>query len=153
MPTAIRKVRIEGFKRFDDVEFVLPGHIVVAGPNNSGKTTLLQAIAAWSLALTRWKELNDFQRHGGGYTQGADRETGVLGRAAALLRPAVAEPDVHRRASRSRSTTDGWTLPMKLEADSTEQIYVRPAPVEPADCSRRRAHDGVRAADERARHR
>ena len=69
MPTVIRKVRIEGFKRFDNVEFVLPGHIVVAGPNNSGKTTLLQAIAAWSLALTRWKELNDFQRHGGRYTR------------------------------------------------------------------------------------
>lgn len=69
MPTAIRKVRIEKFKRFDDVEFVLPGHIVVAGPNDSGKTTLLQAIAAWNLALTRWKELNDFQRHGGWYTK------------------------------------------------------------------------------------
>ena len=39
MPTPIRRVRIEGFKRFVDVEFVLPGHIVVAGPNNTGKTT------------------------------------------------------------------------------------------------------------------
>ena len=67
MSTVIRRVLIEGFKRFERVEFVLPGHIVVAGPNNAGKTTLLQAIAAWSLALTRWKELNDFQRHGGAY--------------------------------------------------------------------------------------
>src|SRR5438552_13924161 len=69
LPTAIRRVRIEGFKRFDNVEFVLPGHIVVAGPNNAGKTTLLQAIAAWNLALTRWKELNDFQLHNGHYAR------------------------------------------------------------------------------------
>ena len=42
----IRVVRIRGFKRFDDVEFRLPGHVVLAGPNNTGKTTVLQAIAS-----------------------------------------------------------------------------------------------------------
>jgi len=65
----IRRVRLRRFTRFGDVEFVLPGHVVLAGPNNTGKTTVLQAIAAWSLALGRWKELNDFQRHGGHYTR------------------------------------------------------------------------------------
>ena len=29
MQTVIRRVLIEGFKRFDHVEFVLPGHVVV----------------------------------------------------------------------------------------------------------------------------
>ena len=57
----IRTVRIRGFKRFEEVEFRLPGHVVLAGPNNTGKTTVLQAIASWSLALQRWRELNDFQ--------------------------------------------------------------------------------------------
>src|ERR1022692_3827778 len=63
----IRKVVIRRFKRFDEVSFDLPGHVVLAGPNNMGKTTLLQAIAAWGLALERWKQLNDYQRHGGAY--------------------------------------------------------------------------------------
>ena len=130
MPTAIRKVRIEGFKRFDDVEFVLPGHIVVAGPNNSGKTTLLQAIAAWSLALTRWKELNDFQRHGGRYTRAP------IARQAFSAVPLRSFDLLWRDRAYAGEltvtvTTDGWTLPMKFEADSTEQIYVRPAPVDP----------------------
>ncbi|MES2226538.1 MAG: AAA family ATPase [Pseudomonadota bacterium] len=53
----IRKVTLKNFKRFDDVTFVLPGHLVLAGPNNTGKTTLLQAIAAWSLGLLEWKKL------------------------------------------------------------------------------------------------
>jgi hypothetical protein len=130
VPTAIRKVRIEGFKRFDDVEFVLPGHIVVAGPNNSGKTTLLQAIAAWSLALTRWKQLNDFQRHGGRYTRAP------IARQAFSAVPLRSFDLLWRNRAYAGEltltlTTDGWTLPMKFEADSTEQIYVRPTPVDP----------------------
>lgn len=55
--TMIRKVTLKNFKRFDDVTFVLPGHLVLAGPNNTGKTTLLQAVAAWSLALLEWRKL------------------------------------------------------------------------------------------------
>ena len=47
----IRTVRIRGFKRFGEAVFHLPGHVVLAGPNNTGKTTVLQAIASWSLAL------------------------------------------------------------------------------------------------------
>lgn len=47
----ISKVVIRNFKRFSDETFDLDGHVVVAGPNNSGKTTLLQAVATWSLAL------------------------------------------------------------------------------------------------------
>ena len=130
MPSVIRKVRIEGFKRFDNVEFVLPGHIVVAGPNNSGKTTLLQAIAAWSLALTRWKELNDFQRHGGGYTRAP------IARQAFSAVPLRSFDLLWRNRAYAGEltvtvTSDDWTLPIKFEADSTEQIYVRPAPVDP----------------------
>ena len=47
----ITRVVIRRFKRFDEVAFDIPGHIVLAGPNNTGKTTLLQAIAAWDLAF------------------------------------------------------------------------------------------------------
>ncbi len=53
----IRTVTLKNFKRFDDVTFTLPGHLVLAGPNNTGKTTLLQAIAAWALGLLEWKKL------------------------------------------------------------------------------------------------
>ena len=47
----IERVTIRRFKRFDEVTFDVPGHIVLAGPNNTGKTTMLQAVAAWDLAL------------------------------------------------------------------------------------------------------
>jgi AAA domain len=89
----IRRIVIRRFKRFADVEFVLPDHIVLAGPNNCGKSTVLQAIAAWGLALNHWKQRSDFQRHKGAYSKIpiARQATGqwkcwsrrVLGRAAA----------------------------------------------------------------------
>lgn len=50
----ITKVSIEHFKRFDRQEFDLGTGIVLAGPNNSGKTTLLQAISVWNLGVRRW---------------------------------------------------------------------------------------------------
>jgi predicted ATP-binding protein involved in virulence len=51
----IRRVSIRYFKRFEDITFDLSDHVILAGPNNSGKTTLLQAIVVWNLALQRWK--------------------------------------------------------------------------------------------------
>ena len=63
----IRKVTLKNFKRFEDVTFDLTGHVVLAGPNNTGKTTLLQAIAAWALAHGKWCELNDFNPRRSGY--------------------------------------------------------------------------------------
>ena len=64
----IRKVVLKGFKRFAQTEITLPGHIVLAGPNNTGKTTLLQAIAAWELGFRKWRELGNFNPRRNGYS-------------------------------------------------------------------------------------
>ena len=50
----ITKVTLDGFKRFQSQSFEVNDDVVLAGPNNSGKTTLLQAVAVWNLALQRW---------------------------------------------------------------------------------------------------
>ena len=50
----IERVTVEYFKRYKKQVFDLAEHVVLAGPNNSGKTTLLQAIAVWNLALQKW---------------------------------------------------------------------------------------------------
>lgn len=124
----IERVTIRRFKRFEDVTFSLPGHIVLAGPNNTGKTTMLQAVAAWDLALTRWKQLNDYQRHGGSYAKtpiARQAFSAVPLRAFDLLWN-------ERRYSGSVEieiqSRKGWTVAMELIADSTEQVYVRPKP-------------------------
>ena len=52
----INKVVINHFKKFAQQEFDIPRHLVVVGPNNSGKTTLLQAIGAWAEIAYQWRE-------------------------------------------------------------------------------------------------
>ncbi len=52
----ITKVIVHYLKRFESQEFVLSDHVILAGPNNSGKTTLLQAIMIWNTAMRLWME-------------------------------------------------------------------------------------------------
>jgi hypothetical protein len=133
----IRKVTLRRFKRFDEVAFDIPGHIVLAGPNNTGKTTLLQAIAAWSLALNRWKQLNDFQRHGGGYKKAPIARqafSAVPLRAFDLL---WNERHYQEPVEIEIESAAGWRATIELIPDSTEQIYVRPqSSLDPSDTRR-----------------
>ena len=69
----IRKVVVSNFKKFEQQEFDIPDHLVIAGPNNSGKTTLLQAIAAWSEIAFQWLENNpDLAREDDGNYPGTE---------------------------------------------------------------------------------
>jgi energy-coupling factor transporter ATP-binding protein EcfA2 len=52
----LTKLTIRNFKRFKDVEIELGNPVVFIGPNDSGKTTALQALAMWDIGLTRWRE-------------------------------------------------------------------------------------------------
>jgi predicted ATPase len=121
----ITKVVLKRFKRFDGVTFDLPGHIVLAGPNNTGKTTLLQAVAAWGLALNRWRQLNDYQRHGGAYTK------------APITRQQFSAVPLRRfdllwnerrwdGAIGIEVHIDGRRIAIEFLPDTTEQMFVRP---------------------------
>ena len=134
----IHAIRIRGFKRLGrEVEFRLPGHVVLTGPNNTGKTTVLQAIASWALALRRWRELNDFNpRQGYTYAPIARQAfTAVPLRSFDLM---WTNRLYHRNnpIEIELRHSDGWSLTMELVADSTEQIYVRPTWGAPSDVLR-----------------
>lgn len=124
----IEQVTIRRFKRFQNTTFNLPGHVVLAGPNDSGKTTLLQAIAAFGLALDHWKKLNGFHRRGGGYPKAPIarqafhavplRSFDLLWRNRLHRKGQPAEIEIRKAGSEP--------VIMEFIADSTEQIYVRP---------------------------
>ncbi len=52
----LTKLRVKNFKRLQDVEIELGRAVVFVGPNNSGKTTALQALALWETGLRKWLE-------------------------------------------------------------------------------------------------
>ena len=56
MMRMLTSLRVKNFKRLDDVEVELGQTVVFIGPNNSGKTTALQALALWEIGLRKWIE-------------------------------------------------------------------------------------------------
>ena len=52
----LTKLTIRNFKRFEEVEIELGAPVVFIGPNNSGKTSAMQALALWDIGLKRWNE-------------------------------------------------------------------------------------------------
>ena len=52
----LTKLVIKNFKMFTEAEIELADRVVFIGPNNSGKTSALQAIALWDVGVKRWLE-------------------------------------------------------------------------------------------------
>jgi energy-coupling factor transporter ATP-binding protein EcfA2 len=52
----LTKLICRNFKNFENVEVELSNPVVFIGPNNSGKTTALQALTLWEIGLKRWNE-------------------------------------------------------------------------------------------------
>lgn len=52
----ITKLTIRNFKTLNEVSLDLQSSVVFVGPNNSGKTSALQAIALWDLGMRKWAE-------------------------------------------------------------------------------------------------
>lgn len=52
----LTKLIIRNFKPFEDATIDLGNPVVFVGPNNSGKTSAMQALSLWSLGVKRWSE-------------------------------------------------------------------------------------------------
>ena len=50
----LTRLLIRNFKRFEDADIELGSPAVFIGPNNSGKTAAIQALALWEIGLKRW---------------------------------------------------------------------------------------------------
>ena len=52
----LTRLTVRNFKKLGSIDIELGGAVVFIGPNNSGKTTALQAFALWDVGLRRWNE-------------------------------------------------------------------------------------------------
>jgi AAA15 family ATPase/GTPase len=63
----ITKVVINNFKKLENVEFSLSQSLVIIGTNNSGKSTIFQALCLWEIGVTNYLvalKKNDLDRRG-----------------------------------------------------------------------------------------
>lgn len=52
----LTRLKVKNFKKFAVADIELGQAVVFVGPNNSGKTSALQALALWELGVRRWIE-------------------------------------------------------------------------------------------------
>ena len=143
----LTKLTIRNFKRFEDVELELGNPVVFIGPNNSGKTSALQALALWDIGLKRWNE-----RRSGKKTP--EKRPGVTVNRrdlvalpipdANLLWRALHVRDVRKVGGRQQTsnvridiTVEGvtkdrrWTCGLEFDYANEESFYCRPLRLSP----------------------
>lgn len=137
----LTKVTIRNFKRFDEVVIELGNPVVFIGPNNSGKTTALQALALWDVGLRRWIEKRPGQRpeKRPGVTINRRDLIAIPVPNANLLWRSLHVRDTHRTNGKSETrniriditvegVTEGklWTCGLEFDYANEESFYCRP---------------------------
>lgn len=136
----ITKVALRNFKRFKEETLEMDSHMVLAGQNNSGKTSVIQAIAAWYFALQAWMSSGNREQRAIGIIRKefapvpvqefsqlwTDKSTGwkkdeFEGKTPGSPRPL--EIEVHGNTAEGKD----WSLTMEFKYNNRDQIYARPA--------------------------
>lgn len=146
----LTRIRIRNFKRFDDSDIELGKAVVLIGPNNSGKTTALQALALWDIGLRRWNE----KRKG---KSSPEKRPGVTVNRRDLVSIPVPAANLlwrnlHvRNVSRSEKRTENirvdivvegvthsraWSCGLEFDFANEESFYCRPLRLDPTGASR-----------------
>ncbi len=108
----LTRLVVRNFKRFERIDVELGEAVVLIGPNNSGKTSALQALALWELGLRRWNE-----RRGGEDTP--EKRPGVAINRRDLIAVPVPDSELLWRNRRVQDTgkVDGRRQTLKIRID------------------------------------
>lgn len=138
----LTRLRIRNFKTLADVDIPLGQNVVLIGPNNSGKTSALQALSLWQAGLREWSSRRS-------ETSQAKLRTGVTINRKALTHTPVADArrlwrdlkvKYSQKTNGSKDTKDifldvivdretggkTWSCGFEFYYASTESIYCRP---------------------------
>ena len=138
----LTRLRVRNFKRFEQLDIELGSPVVFFGPNNSGKTTAMQALALWDLGLKRWHDKK------AGRSRSAQRSGVPINRRDLLVLPHPTATQFWRgkrvREGRARidkvvtenirielivngiSLKGSWECGLEFDYANEDQIYCRP---------------------------
>ena len=138
----LTKLTIRNFKRFGEAEVELGNPVVFIGPNNSGKTSAMQALALWNIGLKRWNEKRSGQSAPSkrpGVTVNRRDLLAMPVPSAALLWRGLHTRRISKVGGRQRTdnvridvivegiTTDTpWTCGLEFDYANEESFYCRP---------------------------
>lgn len=149
----LSKLTVRNFKGFAEAEIELGNPVVFIGPNDSGKTSALQALALWDLGLRRWLENR-------GEAASEQRRGVAINRQDLTAVPVPSARQVWRELEVRRTSfevsgkrtenvridvkVDGqsastmWSCGLEFDFANSESIYCRPLRVVPDGSSRMR---------------
>ena len=139
----LTRLTIRNFKLLEEVDVDLGRSVVFVGPNNSGKTSALQALSLWNLGVRRWHE-----RRAGGSSKARDRVGVSINRKDMFAIP-ISEANMLWRGRHVRdvlrengkpstsnvrievvvkgvSAKGPWECGLEFDYANEESIYVRP---------------------------
>ena len=131
----IRRVTIRRFKRFEEEVFPLSDRVVLAGANNSGKSTLLQAIVAWKFGLDQWRRHRSGRRSRvrsgvpvtrDAFTPAPLREMNLLWHNRLVTLGATGRPRLIEIGVEGESALGPWACGVEFQYANPELLYVRP---------------------------
>lgn len=134
----LTKITIRKFKLFEEVEIPLENGVVFIGPNNSGKTSALQALSLWHAGLQKWAD-----RHAPkDVSEIPTKRPGVPVNRLELISLPVAEMDLIWRDRKVRSAPNknvridvivegvsgatAWKCGLEFDYDDSEGLFCRP---------------------------
>jgi ABC-type lipoprotein export system ATPase subunit len=130
----LTKLICRNFKNFEEVEIELGNSVVFIGPNNSGKTTALHALALWEIGLKRW---NEHRRR----RPQAERRRGITVNRRDLISVPVPDAKLLWRNLQVRNVQENvridiivegvtaskqWTCGLEFDYANQESFYCRP---------------------------
>ena len=137
----LTRLRIRNFKLFEDVDIELGERVVFVGPNNSGKTSALQALALWNAGVRRWVERrgsDNIPKTRAGVTLNRRDLIALPIPAANLLWHDLRVREGYRDAGKKKTrnvlveidvdgvdTGRGWTTGLEFDYANEESFYVR----------------------------
>ena len=138
----LTKLKIRNFKRFGEVEVELGNPVVFIGPNNSGKTSAMQALALWDIGVKRWNEKRAGKNTPGtrpGVTINRRDLFSILHPSAIHLWRELHVRDVQQVSGRQRTNNvridlivegfggdKAWTCGLEFDYANEESFYCRP---------------------------
>jgi AAA15 family ATPase/GTPase len=134
----ITKVNIVNFKKLEKISFDCSGSVVIIGPNNSGKSSVLQALTLWDVGLRKWSESKGIEK----IAKSKKQRTGVAINRKDLLNIPVPSAKLlwnKLRAKTSKNETikiiidiegfdfgKSWKTALEFDFSNSESIFCRP---------------------------
>ena len=142
----LTRLTIRNFKGLEEVDIELGNPVVFVGPNDSGKTSALQALTLWDLGLRRWTEKRGDQAPPERPGAAVNRRdlVGVPGLSARQLWRERRVRAVHRGAGGQRTEniridvivegvtgSESWKCGLEFDYINEESFYCRPLRTDP----------------------